>query len=329
MSNSLFTRYIWLADTIRRYGRITRSQIDDCWRRSSFSNGRPMPRRTFCNYRQGIQDVLGITIECDPKTYEYYISEKDDHERSVTDWLLNSTAMSNTLTNARDVAGRIFLEDVPSAREYLGTMVEAMREERRVNFDYHPYTRSRPTTGIVFEPYLLKIFKQRWYVTGRHVADNRLKTYALDRITRCTVTAEHYTPDPAFDAETYFHDAFGIVVDEGNVYDIVLKVEPRQAKYFRALPLHHSQQEWVHDSFSNFHYRMRVTEDLVRELLSYGSLIEVLQPRHLRSRMQDELRRALAAYAPASTEEKASAPMAPDIAGDQPAGDEVADHQHP
>lgn len=296
MSKELINRYVWLVDTIRRYGRISRHELDACWRRSSLGNGRPMPRRTFYNYRQGVEQLFGLTIECDPATYEYYISEEDPHDRSVTDWLLDSSAMSHVLTGARDVAGKIFLEEVPSARAFLGVVIEALRENRRLRFDYHPYTRSKPTAGILFEPYLLKIFRQRWYMAGRNVDEDKFKTYALDRVTSCVMTTENITVDPAFDAETYFHDAFGIVVTEAEPRDIVIRTDPRQAKYFRALPLHHSQQEMVHDEFSDFNLRLRITDDFIAELLSYGPKIQVISPPELKARMRSEYQQALSLY---------------------------------
>ena len=37
MAKDLINRYIWLVDTIRRYGRITRQELDERWQRSSSS----------------------------------------------------------------------------------------------------------------------------------------------------------------------------------------------------------------------------------------------------------------------------------------------------
>ena len=296
MTNQLINKYIWLIDTIRRRGRITRRELDERWMRSAVGDGKPIPRRTFYNYRQAIAETFGITLEYDPVTFEYYIGEEDPHDRSVTDWLLDNNSMNYALTGARDISGKIFLENVPSARDWLNPVIEALRANMRLNFDYHPYTRTSTTCGIVLEPYLLKIFRQRWYVAGRNVAENRFKTYALDRMTRCVVTDEGFEPDEDFDAETYFKDAFGIVVDQGPVRQITLRTDPRQAKYFRALPLHPSQSEQVCDGYSDFSYRMRVTDDLVTELLSYGSRIQVVEPRELQTRIRAELKLALDLY---------------------------------
>ena len=296
MARDLFNRYVWLVDTLKRHGRMTRNEIDACWLRSRYSDGRPLPRRTFYNYRQAIEELFDITVECDQATFEYYISEEDAHSESVTDWLLNSAATNDILSGSRDVAGRIFIENVPSAREYLGVVIDALRAGHTLRFNYHPYTRSLPTTGVVIEPYLLKIFRQRWYVTGRNVAEDRVKTYALDRMKEVVVTSDSFKADPALDPESYFSDSFGIVVSQNEPKRIVLRVDHRQAKYFRALPLHHSQTEMINDEYSIFHYRLRITDDFVAELLSYGPSVTVLEPPELRAIMKTRLAEALKGY---------------------------------
>ena len=105
MGSNLLARYIWIVDTIRRHGRISRSELNEKWQRSPFSEGEPLPRRTFYSYRQAIEELFSITIECDPHTFDYYIAESDEHNESVSDWLLNSVAISNVLSNSRDLSG--------------------------------------------------------------------------------------------------------------------------------------------------------------------------------------------------------------------------------
>ncbi len=296
MANDLFARYVWLMDTIRRYGRITREELNRRWLKSHFSNGKPIPRRSFYNYCRALEDLFNVNIECDPRTFEYYIDEPEKDGASVTDWVLNTTAVRNALSDAREVSDRIFLEDVPSAREHLHSFIDALKANRAIRFNYHPYTRSTPTNGVVIEPYFLKIFRQRWYITGRNVADGRVKTYALDRMSGVSVLEDSFSLPENFDAGEYCRNSFGIVFKQGTIHHVVLRVEPRQAKYLRALPLHHSQREMVHDGFSIFTYELRLTPDFVEELLSHGSRITVLEPPELRAMMIRELQTALECY---------------------------------
>ena len=77
---------------------------------------------------------------------------------------------------------------------------------------------------------------------------------------------------------------------------MALKVDRLQAKYLRALPLHHSQSEVLHDLYSIFYYRMRITPDLVEEILSHGSRITVLEPPELRNMIAEALSDAMKNY---------------------------------
>ena len=83
---------------------------------------------------------------------------------------------------------------------------------------------------------------------------------------------------------------------QGDVKEVALRTDSRQAKYLRALPLHHSQREAIHDNYSVFYYRLRLTPDLVQELLSMGSAVTVVSPPELRAMMVTQLRDTLANY---------------------------------
>lgn len=296
MSKDLFSRYIWLIDTIKRYGSITREELNERWKRSPFSNGDPLPRRTFYNYRTAIEELFKINIECNPSTFEYYIDDGNIHNESVTNWLLNSAAMSSVLSGSREVSDRIFLEDVPSAREYLSVIIDAVKEAHPIRFTYQPFSRINATPGILLEPYFLKIFRQRWYVIGRNVKENTVKTYALDRIREAVVLPDTFVIPDDFDIENYFRDSFGIIVDRSEAKRVSIRTDPRQAKYLRALPLHHSQDEIIHDSYSIFSYKLQLTPDFVQELLSYGPRITVIEPPELRAMIITSLQESLSAY---------------------------------
>ena len=163
MARNLINRYVWLVDTISRYGRITLKDLNDAWLRSEISEGKPLARRTFFHYRDGVEEMFDINIQCDKSTFEYYIDDAGGESSArLRSWLVDSVSMSDMLRSAQDISGRIILENVPSAREHLPVIIDAMKQKRRISFSYKSYTRSRPTDGIQLEPYFVKIFKQLW-----------------------------------------------------------------------------------------------------------------------------------------------------------------------
>ena len=297
MARNLVNRYVWLVDTINRYGRISLKDLNKAWLRSEISEGKPLARRTFFHYRDGVEEMFDINIQCDKSTFEYYIDNSgEENNDRLRSWLVDSVSMSGTLSNAREISGRIMLENVPSAREHLPVIIDALKQDRRIRFSYKSYTRSAITKGIVLEPYFVKIFKQLWYVIGLNVKDGQVKTYSLDRITSLNILQETFEMPEGINPSAFFKDCFGIITNKNNPKRIVLRVEPTQAKYFRALPLHHSQQEEIHDDYSIFSYKMRITYDLKEELMSHGASIEVLEPKELKTLIRTELERALKHY---------------------------------
>lgn len=296
MAKEQYSRYVWLIDTIKRYGAISRHQLDECWVKSRFSKGEPLPRRTFYNYRRAIEEIFKLTIEFDSRTNSYSITENSANSSDMTDWMLNTASITDILSDSRDIAQSIFLEDVPSARRFLPTVIEAIKTNHTIVFDYHPYSRTTPTTDIRLDPYFLKIFRQRWYITGRNHSDNSIKTYALDRIISARLSVSTFRVPDDFDAGQYVKYSFGIVFNRGEIKDIVIKADSQQAKYLRALPLHHTQTEEISDTYSIFNYRMKISDDLITELLSYGPRITVLRPPELRAIMIDRLTEAVNNY---------------------------------
>ena len=297
MARNLVNRYVWLVDTISRYGRITLKELNSAWLRSDISEGKPLARRTFFHYRDSIEEMFDINIMCDKSTFEYYIENSgSESNKRLQSWLVDSVSLSGMLSNAHDISERIMLENVPSAREHLPVIIDALKQNRRIRFSYKSYTRSQSTEGIILEPYFVKIFKQLWYVIGMNVKDGAVKTYSLDRINQLNLLQDTFTMPEGLKPSEFFKDCFGIITNKNQAKRIVLRVEPTQAKYFRALPLHGSQQEEIHDSYSIFTYQMRITYDLKEEIMSHGAGIEVLEPKELKTLILNELQQALANY---------------------------------
>jgi len=297
MARNLINRYVWLVDTISRYGRITFPDLNRVWINSPISEGKPLARRTFFHYRDAVEEMFAISIKCDKATFEYYIvNDGEENNARLRSWLVDSVSMSGMLSNAHDISERIMLENVPSAREHLPVIIDALKQNRRIRFSYKSYVRALPTDGIVLEPYFVKIFKQLWYVIGLNVKDGQIKTYSLDRISQLNLLQDTFTMPAGIKPSEFFKDCFGIITNQNSPKRIVLRVEPTQAKYFRALPLHRSQQEEVHDNYSIFSYVMRITYDLKEELMSHGASIEVLEPKELKTLIRTELQQALNNY---------------------------------
>lgn len=281
MDNNLIKKYVWLIETVRSRQPVTFDAIEEAWDRSSIADGEPLYKRKFHKWLDGIDKVFGIRIinhRCG--NYGYYIDNDDKLGRNgVMQWLLDTTSVANLITANSMLHDRILVEPMPSSRDYLATIIEAMRDNVQIELTYKNFWRDEATSFTV-EPYCIKAFKQRWYLVARSVWDDRTRIYGLDRIQGIKKLDETFTMPDDFSGERYFADCFGILRDEDyDVETVRLRVSAGQAPYLRSLPLHASQREVEHgDEASIFELRIRPTFDFEQEILSHTPDIEVLAP---------------------------------------------------
>lgn len=292
-------KYIWLVDTVMRAGNtgLTLQQISDAYYyNDEINSGKPYSDRTFHRHREEIKDIFGIEIECYSAggQYRYRIVDSGENEY-FRHWLLDSIAVNRIVNDSKDVAKLIDLENVNT--EYLPAVLQALKEQRRVEFDYKPYWAEVATHYFGFQPHAVKMFERRWYLIGRYKKDMPYIILALDRISHFNMTKETFRRDHDFDLEKMFDGTFGITIEEGNVESIWLKVEGHQANYLRSLPLHRTQLELRKEKdYSIFSIRVRPTFDLRHRILSLGSSTEVIKPEFLRKEIRNEIQQMAAKY---------------------------------
>jgi predicted DNA-binding transcriptional regulator YafY len=78
---------------------------------------------------------------------------------------------------------------------------------------------------------------------------------------------------------------------------VQLRIDASQVKFFRTLPLHHSQEEIeTTDAYSVFQYYLVPTFELTKEILSNGPFVEVLRPLSLREEIQSKAQKMAEMY---------------------------------
>ena len=122
--------------------------------------------------------------------------------------------------------------------------------------------------------------------------------FSLDRIESIELLQTKFTVDKNFDAEAYFNDCFGIMVD-GNLKSerIVLRAYGLEPFYLRDLPIHHTQKEIKKmEEYTDYELKLRPAEDFIEHLLSLSTRVRVMEPVWLAKEMQQRLRDALSIY---------------------------------
>ena len=291
----LFRQYIWIINTLRLNGKLTLSQLSRKWMDDCVTDGNPLARSTFNRHRDMIQDLFGVIIGCDEKTYRYYISNPSVLEDDgLMPWLFSTITVHGVLADSVAVKDRVVLEDVPAGMEYLSLIVRAIKSNHRLLIGYQKF-------GVegyekVVSPYALKLFHQRWYLLAR-TADDQMRIYALDRLTKAELTTEPFTMPRGFSPKAYFAEYFGVLTIPVPMAHVVIRAYDTTPDYLRTLPLHHSQREIAStDQYADFALDLRPTADFQGQLLSHGARIEVLEPESLRQQMAQSLSASLERY---------------------------------
>ena len=207
----LFKTYVWLVETVYRFGPLTFDEIRDRWEYSSLYEGIPMARTSFNRHRDEIEDIFGIRIVCDrSNSCRYSIADLRVPDRnSVLSWMANTLSLNNIIAENRAVHDRILLEPVPSEGETLRCAIEAMKTSRMIGIEYHKY-QSEEILHYEVEPYCVKLYNRRWYVLVRFPLKDDFRILSFDRICRLEVLPKTFVMPEDFSASEFFKDFYGI-----------------------------------------------------------------------------------------------------------------------
>lgn len=300
-SYTLFQEYIWLVNTIHRFGRLTLEEINERWLDTEMSEGRPMARSTFNRHRDAILDMFGIIIDCDRKDgFRYYIfNEEVLEEDSIQNWMLSTLSVNSVLAESKGVYERIILEKIPSDGENLHKFIDAMKRGVRVMVNYRRYGAEASQTSMKLNPYFVKLFNRRWYALVRFPEPTaNLFTLAFDRIVSLEVTDEKFEYDKDFDPAGWFRDSFGIVRDPAIPLErVVIRAFGKEVNYLNDLPLHHSQKEiGSGEGYSDFELTLRPTADFFSPLVARGAAVKILEPQWLADEIVKQHEAAIELY---------------------------------
>lgn len=188
-------------------------------------------------------------------------------------------------------------EKIPHIKgsEYLVKIIEAIKKEKALRIYYQPFYEDKPYF-IEVHPYLLKEYKNRWYMIGLNDFKKQLRTYSLDRIRDLQESHIPYIKR-AFRASEYFRNSIGIISPEGEPPRIRIAVQRTQAQYMITQPWHESQN--IEDETEEeivFNYKLHPTYEFISLLLSYGKDLKVLGPESLKEEIKAQLKEMTGYY---------------------------------
>lgn len=173
----------------------------------------------------------------------------------------------------------------------LGVLFDNISNQVAIRLEYHTFT-DKETRVIIFHPYLLKQYNNRWYLIGAADDDTKILNFALDRIDTVTALPEMKYKPCNEDLTDRFEDIIGVTLYEDRDIEHVLFWASNQSKdYITTKPIHGSQCQYKGEEEDEL--RSRYTSlnegaffsidcipnyELIRELCSFGKDLLVIEP---------------------------------------------------
>jgi predicted DNA-binding transcriptional regulator YafY len=181
--------------------------------------------------------------------------------------------------------------------EFITPLHAAIARKQVIEMAYKTFKSRFPYT-FFFSPYILKEYRNRWFVLGKRHDDSRwpVVTLALDRIMNIVKAPkeEMYQTEERFKPKEYFDSMVGVTRElDSPVEHVVFRVEAANVPYIITKPIHHSQQivsRCKEDRSAIFSIDVILNYELEREFLGNAETVTVLEPLHLVEKLRERIR---------------------------------------
>jgi predicted DNA-binding transcriptional regulator YafY len=176
--------------------------------------------------------------------------------------------------------------------EWLDVLYKAIVNKNTLLLTYQSF-KARSANDIIFYPYLLKEYRNRWFVLGMKKQGKEIITFALDRIQNIAPQdKEIFIQHKNFDPHTYFSNIIGVTRNVAEKPTTILFwASSYHAPYIKTKPIHASQK-MVEEVKGGTHFSIEVIPnfELERELFGFGEGIKILSPNNIVRLMKRKIR---------------------------------------
>ncbi len=195
----------------------------------------------------------------------------------------------------------VHFDNVPDLKglKLLNPLYNHIAHKQTLRITYQSFTARQPVEFILC-PYLLKEFRNRWFLFGSKASDLLLYNLALDRIVSIEPIDVPFRENPDFDSEHFFDDVIGVSKNIKNTpRTIKFWASAEQSKYIKTKPIHPSQKlinENPEDGSCIFRIDVVINFEMYSVFMSYGPGIKIIYPHKVMMYMRDKFKEALELY---------------------------------
>ncbi len=246
-------------------------------------------KRTLQRDIREIRAIFGIDICYSRAEKGYFIDTEISENLSFNEMLETYDVLQLFKTQQRTKEYLFFEQKQPKGTTYLNGILYAIEHRKKLKINYEKFLEAYVSERVIL-PYALKERNNRWYVIAKN-EQQQLRTFALDRFRSFKVLENHFVYPTDLDIDKLYEFNYGISIDKDlSVKKIVFKTNIIQAKYLNSLPLHHTQKtEKETEDEVQFSVQLKLGDELIYKLLSFGERITVLEPQELINTLKEKI----------------------------------------
>ena len=218
----------------------------------------------------------------------------------AVDKVLDGLEIAKHNKNTKNYKKAILIDQVPyvKGKEKLAELIPAITNEKVLKIIYQKHN-SPNSKEYIIHPYLLKEYKNSWYLIGYVPKNKEVRTYGVDRIQNIVNYNQSFIKEEkvGFDAETFYQHCIGVTVLNQKPQDIILSFTSVAGNYIKNQPLHSSQHIIIdNEKECKVGLNLIVNFELKMLILAYGQSVEVLAPETFRQEIKNDLQDNLKSY---------------------------------
>jgi len=263
-------------------------------------NDKGFNERTFYRLNETLSRDFAIEIVFDYDNDGYFFDEENSTNPesflSLLEVLITAELFSTNFKEKNNALSFVEFEN-KGAIEHMPnfkTILDAIQLQFSISFVHNSYYHLK-AEKYNLKPYFLKQYQNRWYVIGE--TEKGYRTFGIDRIENIIVGTKKIRSKTE-EAKDKFSSVIGLNYVDHKLEKIKLSFHISQKPYIVSLPLHRSQKEINVENDASFDVELLIHPNFEfnQQILKYGSLVKVLEPKWLSEEIKEELRKGFENY---------------------------------
>jgi len=178
-----------------------------------------------------------------------------------------------------------------NGQEWIHQIYDAIKSRHSIQFSYNNIYKKK-TADYTIVPYLLKEYRNRWYIIGWEESRQDYLTFALDRVNSIQTISIPQKRRNDFHPDSFFQHATGIMEGNSKPVNVELAITEPISKLVLLEPIHPSQKLISEkNGITRISINVYANEEFYLRILSLGPNCTVIKPLSLRKQISDMIKK--------------------------------------